>query len=154
LGYLQPRAIVFAIITGFSSIVSYYIAGIEKRLGEKLMLILMIGIQIILFSIMIFIIDWYWLMIIFLFLTIIRNLTRLLEDNYSNKLIPSSMRASVLSATSFLRNGLFGGWLIIWIYGVLIDDIGIGYVLLISSIILLISGFCMILLRKNKNTIN
>jgi len=92
-------------------------------------------------------------MIILLFLTIIRNLTRLLEDNYSNKLITSSMRASVLSATSFLRNGLFGGWLIIWIYGVLIDDIGIGYVLLISSIILLISGFCMIILRKNKNTI-
>jgi len=146
--------IIFAILTGFSSIASYYIADIEKRLGEKLMLFLIIGVQGTLFFVMIIIKDWFWILIILLFLTINRNFSWLLEENYRNKLIPSSMRAGVLSAASFLKNGLFGGWLIIWMFGLLIDSIGIRYVLLISALVVLIFGFSMILLRNNKKNID
>ncbi|MHA1647640.1 MAG: MFS transporter [Promethearchaeota archaeon] len=146
--------IIFAILTGFSSIASYYIADIEKRLGEKLMLFLIIGVQGTLFFVMIIIKDWYWILIILFFLTIHRNFSWLLEENYRNKLIPSSMRAGVLSAASFLKNGLFGGWLIIWMFGLLIDSIGIRYVLLISALVVLTFGFGMILLRKNKKNID
>ena len=117
------------------------------------MLFLIIGVQSTLFFVMIIVKDWFWLLIILFFLTINRNFSWLLEENYRNKLIPSSMRAGVLSAASFLKNGLFGGWLIIWIYGLLIDSVGIRYVLIISSLIILIFGFSMILLRKNKNNI-
>ncbi len=146
--------LLLALLTGFSSIASYHIAEIEKRLGEKVMLFLIIGVQGTLFLLMILVNNWVWILIILFFLTINRNFSWLLEENYRNKLIPSSMRAGVLSAASFLKNGLFGGWLIIWTYGLLIDSVGIRYVLLISSLILLIFGFSMILLRKNKNIIN
>jgi len=146
--------IIFALLTGFSSIASYYIAEIEKHLGEKVMLILIIGIQCTLFLVMIFVKDWFWLVIILFFLTINRNFSWLLEENYRNKLIPSSKRAGVLSAASFLKNGLFGGWLIIWIYGLLIDTVGIGYVLSLSAIIIFIFGFSFILLRKQRDSIN
>ncbi|QEE16939.1 MFS transporter [Promethearchaeum syntrophicum] len=143
--------IIFALLTGFSSLASYFISEIEQRLGEKVLLLLIIVIQSILFLFMIITKQWYWLLIILFLLTIIRNFSSLLEENYSNKLIPSSMRAGVLSAASFLRNGLFGGWLIIWMYGVLIDSIGIRYVLLISATLVLFFGLTMILLRKYKN---
>jgi len=146
--------IIFALLTGFSSIASYYIADIEKRLGEKVMLFLIIGVQGILFVAMIIVKYWFWVLIILFFLTINRNFSWLLEENYRNKLIPSSMRAGVLSAASFLKNGLFGGWLIIWIYGLFIDSIGIRYVLVISALVVFIFGFSMILLRKDKKSIN
>ncbi|MHA1475928.1 MAG: hypothetical protein ACTSQ5_12170 [Promethearchaeota archaeon] len=87
-------------------------------------------------------------------MTINRNFSWLLEENYRNKLIPSSMRAGVLSAASFLKNCLFGGWLIIWMYGLLIDFVGIRYVLFVSALIVLIFGFSMILFRKNKKNID
>jgi MFS family permease len=145
--------IIFALLTGFSSVASYFISEIEQRLGEKVLLLLIIVIQSILFLFMIITKHWYWLLIILFLLTIIGNFSSLLEENYSNKLIPSSMRAGVLSAASFLRNGLFGGWLIIWMYGLLIDSIGIRYVLMISAILILIFGLSMIFLRKNKKNI-
>ncbi|MHA1856253.1 MAG: MFS transporter [Promethearchaeota archaeon] len=140
--------IIFALLFGFSSISSYYIAEIEKRLGEKLILFLIIGFQSILFILMAMTKNWYSLIIFLFFLIIIRNFSNLLEENYRNKLIPSSMRASVLSASSFLKNGLFGGWIIIWVFGLLIELVGIKYVLLISAGVILFFGLNMILLRK------
>ncbi len=113
--------VIFGIIGGFSALASYFIEKIEKTIGRKGMLYGIVGIQVVLFLGIAWAKTWYLLAILLLFLDINRNVGYLLSDAYKNKLIPSEHRAAVLSADSFLHNGLFGGGLIILGGGLLID---------------------------------
>ncbi len=139
--------IVFGVLTGISGIASYYIGAIEKKVGEKKMLYTVILVQCFIYLLMAFISEWYWLAILLVFFTINRNFVGLLEDNYRNRHIPSKMRAGVLSAASFLKNGLFGGWALIWIYGVVLSRFGYAPVLLFSAGLLFIIGIGLLLTR-------
>jgi MFS family permease len=144
--------IIFAVISSVSAIVSYFIEKIEKTIGQKWMLYGIIGIQVMLFIAIAWVTQWYFLAILLLFFYINRNITWLLSDAYRNKLIPSEHRAAVLSAASFLNNGLFGGGLIILGVGWLIEKLGDVSILftVLAVFILIINGSLLIVRERQK----
>ncbi len=133
--------VIFGVIGGFCALASYFIEKVEKAVGQKWMLYGIVGIQVLVFIGIAWASTWYVLAIFLLVLDINRNFSWLLSDSYRNKLIPSEHRAAVLSAASFLNNGIFGGGLIILGVGFLIPR---GYFSILFSIlavlILIING--------------
>ncbi len=143
--------IIFAIISGVGAIASYFIDKIEKMIGEKWILYGIIGIQVILFVSIAWVQTWIGLGVILIIFNINRNFTWLLSDAYRNKLIPSEHRASILSAASFLNNGVFGGGIIIWFIGWLIDRVEISILFTILAICIFVINGSLLMLRKIQN---
>jgi len=135
---LLPRdfGFIFAIFTGLSAVASFYINKVEKKLGEKWSLYLIILVHGFIFFALAFFNFWIVLVIILIFFTINREFGWLIRESYTNKLIPSANRASILSAISFLYNGLFGGAVIIWLFGLSLDIIGGFFTLLLSGVLI------------------
>lgn len=146
--------VVFACLTLINAIFSYFVADIEKRLGERRSLYLLILVQGLLFFFMASFSSWIVLILLLVILTTNREYAWLLGENYSNKQIPSATRASVLSARSFLRNGLFGGAIIIWMFGVSLDLFGGRTTLTMSGFGVLLLGLFLIQMRYRKITNN
>ncbi|MFX1277804.1 MAG: MFS transporter [Promethearchaeota archaeon] len=141
--------IIFTIIVGISAFASYFVSKIEQKLGTTGSLYLIILFQGGLFFIIAFMNIWYLLVIFLILFSINTEFALLLEESYSNKLISSLERASVLSAISFLHNGLFGGAVIIWLFGLSIDMYG-GFSTMISSgALVLIVGLLLLQIRKS-----
>ena len=115
--------VIFGVIGGLCAVASYFIDRIENKVGQKWMLYGIIGIQSIMFILIGWLRSWIGIGVVLIIFNINRNFTWLVTETYENKLIPSKHRASILSAASFLRNGVFGGGIIIWIIGLLIDHV-------------------------------
>ncbi|MFX1514379.1 MAG: MFS transporter [Promethearchaeota archaeon] len=146
---LDPASfgIIFAIFAGVNSIASYKIDVIEKKLGEKKSLYLIILVQGILFFLLALANIWITLILFLIILTTNREFSLLLEKNYVNKHIPSVNRASILSAMSFLRNGILGGAIIIWSFGFSIDFFGSEPTLITSGLVVLLIGLLLLQIR-------
>ena len=143
--------ITFAVISGVCAIASYFIDKIEKIIGEKWMLYGIIGIQVAMFISIAWVRTWIGLGGILIIFNINRNFTWLLSDTYRNKLIPSEHRASILSAASFLNNGIFGGGIIIWLMGWLIDRVEISILFTIIALcVILINGSLLLVRERQK----
>ena len=94
-----------------------------------------------------------------MFFVINRDIAWLVTDNYTNQLIPSEHRATILSASSFLRNGLFGGAIILILIGGLIQmfEMNVSVIFfIIAGLILTINGSLLIVrdLRKKRGKIH
>lgn len=150
--HLNPAylGIVFAIFAGFNALISYYADDIEKRIGEKKSLYLIIIMQSLLFFAMAYINVLIALIIAIILFTMNREYLKLVCDNYQNKHIPSKNRASILSGISFLNNSLFGGAIIIWLFGLSIDIFGSFQTLIVSGVIVLVLGLILLQLRYSK----
>jgi len=144
--------IVFAVFAGVNALGSYFADDIENLLGEKASLYIIILVQVFLFGFMAFCGNWVVLVFLLVILTTTREFAWLLREYYSNQYIPSERRAGILSAISFLYNGLFGGALIIWLFGYSIDVLGGSKTLIISSLCVLIIGIGLLQLRYSKFT--
>lgn len=150
--------LIFACIGGVSAVVSYFIDKIEKSIGKKWILYMVVGGQTILFIALALAAQWYVLTTVLVFFNINRNITWLLTDNYQNKLIPSEHRASILSASSFLRNGLFGGLVILillgWAFKQFETNVTIIF-FIIAGLVLLTNGSLLIIrdLREKRGKI-
>lgn len=138
--------LLFAGYAAMISLFSLYVDKIERMFKQKSLLLLIILIQILCYVSMAFVQSWELLIFIILVLRLNRNLVNLLSNNYTNQLIPSEIRASVLSAASFLRNSIFGGSLVIFTYGIVLDKWGEELTLLGSAFILALFGFVMIII--------
>lgn len=118
-----------------------------RNQGKKWIFYIVVGVQAGLFMGLALASQWYVLTIILVFFNINRNITWLLTDNYQNKLIPSEHRATILSASSFLRNGVFGGAIILilmdWLIELLEMNVSILF-FIIAGLILLINGSLLI----------
>lgn len=143
--------IVFAVFAGFNAFGSYYAHRIEKFLGEKKSMYTIIIAEAILFILMAIISLPIALIVCLVFLTTNREFAGLVEDHYSNRHIPSKNRASILSAASFLNNGLFGGGLMIWLFGLSIDKLGGKITLISAGLIVFILGIFMLQMKYRKN---
>lgn len=151
-------SIIFACIGGLSALVSYFIDKIEKLIGKRKILYLFVGIQAMLFLGLGLASQWYMLTIILVFFAINRDMTWLVTDSYQNKMIPSEHRAAILSASSFLRNGLFGGGVILFLVGLFFEIAGSNRSLLffiIAGLVILINGSLLIVrdLREKRKKI-
>ncbi|TFG18487.1 MAG: MFS transporter [Promethearchaeota archaeon] len=150
--------LIFACIGGVSAVVSYFIDKIEKSIGKKWILYMVVGGQTILFIALALAAQWYVLTTVLVFFNINRNITWLLTDNYQNKLIPSEHRASILSASSFLRNGLFGGLVMLillgWAFKQFETNVTIIF-FIIAGLVLLTNGSLLIIrdLREKRGKI-
>ncbi len=144
--------IVFAVFAGVNALGSYFVDDIENLLGEKGSLYIIILVQVFLFGFMAFCGNWVVLVFLLIILTTTREFSWLLREYYSNQYIPSERRAGILSAISFLYNGLFGGALIIWLFGYSIDVLGGSKTLIISSLCVLVVGIGLLQLRYSKFT--
>jgi len=152
-------SLIFACIGGLSAFVSYFIDKIEKTIGKKWIFYLIVGVQTILFIGLALTSQWYVRTIILAFFSINRNITWLLTDSYENQLIPSEHRAAILSASSFLRNGLFGGAIILILIGGLIQmfEMNVSVIFfIIAGLILIINGSLLIVrdLRQKRGKIH
>ena len=137
---------VFAVFSIVQAITSYYVDEIEKKLGYTGSLYAIVVSNTVIFLLLAYVGSWETLMIVLVFSTVSRNFLWLVEETYKNQVIPSENRASVLSAISFLNNGLFGGALIIWGYGWAIDNLSTHSTFLLSGALICILGFS--ILRK------
>ena len=90
---------------------------------------------------------WITLILFLIILTTNREFSLLLENNYVNKHIPSVNRASILSAMSFLHNGILGGAVIIWLFGFSIDFFGSEPTLITSGLVVLLIGLLLLQIR-------
>lgn len=142
--------VVFSIFAGFNALISYYADDIEKKIGEKRSLYLIIIIEALLFFAMAYINILIALIIAIIVFTMNREYLELVSDNYQNKHIPSKNRASILSGISFLNNSLFGGAILIWLFGLSIDTLGNFQTLIISGSIVLIFGLILLQIRYSK----
>ncbi len=140
--------LIFSLLIGCAVISSYYSDSIESKLGEMRSIYGLIIIQSIVFLLMAFIDNWIGLILLLIVFSSIREFGFLLYDNYFNKYVPSENRASILSARSVLYNGLFGGGILIWLFGASIDSFGSKTTLVISGIIILIVGLILLQIRN------
>lgn len=131
---------VFAVFSIVKAITNYYVDEIEKRFGYTGSLYAIIISNTVIFLLLAYVGSWKTLMIVLVLSTVSRNFLWLVEETYKNQVIPSENRASILSAISFLNNGLFGGALIIWGYGWAIDNLSSHSTFLLSSAIICILG--------------
>jgi MFS family permease len=142
--------IIFAVCAGANAFASYYVDDIEKRLGEKRSLYIIILIEAIVFGVMASCKSGIALIFLLIIFTTNRKFAELLEEYYKNKLIPSAQRAGILSAGSVLYNGLFGGGVIIWLFGGSLDVLGGGKTLIISSLSVFAVGIALLQVRYSR----
>lgn len=149
---LPPSAlgIVFAALAGVNALASYYVDALEKALGERgsLYVIILIGVGTL--AAMAFCRNWVFLVLSLAVFTTSRKFANLLSSYYENRLIPSENRAGILSAASFLYNGLFGGVFLIWLFGFSVDVLGGRATLLISSLCVAVIGLLLLQLRYSQ----
>jgi MFS family permease len=142
--------VIFGVIGGFCALVSYFVEKIERRIGQKWMLYSIVGGQIIIFLGIAWSRTWYLLAIFLLALEINRNVSWLLSDSYRNKLIPSEHRAAILSAASFLNNGIFGGGLIILGIGWLIPRVNFSLLFTILAVLIFFINGSLLIVRDTR----
>jgi MFS family permease len=142
--------VIFGVIGGFCAIASYFVEKIEKLIGQKWLLYGIVGFQIIIFLGIAWATTWYMLAIFLLALEINRNISWLLSDNYQNKLIPSEHRAAILSAASFLNNGVFGGGIIILAIGWLIPRVNFSILFTILAILIFFINGSLLIVRDTR----
>ena len=141
---------VFAIIGTVCALASYFIEKIAKKLGQGWIFFLIIGIQVISFLVIAWVPNWYVLGSILIIFNVNRNVAWILSDVYRNKIIPSEHRATILSAASFLNNGLFGGGFIILIMGWLIDNVQTSILFTIVAFLILIINGSLLIVWKDR----
>ncbi len=142
--------LVFAGFAGVNAVASYYVDDIEKRLGEKRSLYTIILVEAAVFLFMGYCGSKIGLVLLLVIFTTNRKFGDLLGEYYRNRYIPSAQRASILSAASLLYNGLFGGAVIIWLFGFFIDTLGGSRTLLLSSVSVLVAGLGLLQLRYSR----
>lgn len=142
--------VIFAVFAGVNALASYYVDDIEKMLGEKKSLYVIIFVEVVLFAVMAYCNSGILLIFLLIVFTTNRKFAHLLEDYYKNRYIPSAKRASILSAVSVLYNGVFGGFLIIWLFGLSVDVLGGSRTLIVCSFSVLISGLVLLQVRYSK----
>lgn len=142
--------IIFAVFAGVNAAASYFADDVEKMLGEKRSLYFIISIESVLFAAMIFCRSGVLLITLLIVFTTNRRFSDLLRDYYQNRYIPSANRASILSAVSFLYNGVFGSFLVIWLFGFSLDVLGSSATLGICSLLVLVIGMGLLQLRYSK----
>ncbi|MFW9995227.1 MAG: MFS transporter [Candidatus Odinarchaeota archaeon] len=149
---LNPAVLgaIFAFLALVNAVFSYFVADIEKKLGEKRSYYSIILVQGVLFFLLACFDLWVALVLLLAILVMNREYSGLLEETYSNRQIPSATRASVLSAMSFLRNGLFGGAVIIWLFGLSLDIFGGKTTLIMTGTGVLVTGLFLIHIRAIK----
>jgi MFS family permease len=145
--------IIFAVYAGVNALASYFVDDLEKRLGEKRSLYVIILVEACVFIFMAFCQSGLVLVLILVLFTTNRKFAELLNEYYRNRLIPSRNRAGILSALSLLYNGLFGGAAVIWLFGFSIDILGGGRTLVISGFCILVMGLYLLQVRYSKSVI-
>lgn len=139
--------VIFSLLAGVNALASYYVDEIEEMLGEKKSLYVIVLVEAVIFGVMAYCRRGMLLIVLLIVFTTNRKFADLLEDYYKNRYIPSVNRASVLSAVSFLYNGLFGGFFIIWLFGVSVDGLGGSTTLVLCGLCVLVSGIFLLQLR-------
>lgn len=140
--------LVFASFQGIAAVSSKYAHQLEKKLGQKYSLIMLIFL----------VSGGYFLMSNFIFLfsfsfsflhQFVRGFKKVIIDDYLNKLTTSGMRATVLSVESFVGRLLYAA--IIPIIGWIADIYSLVQAMTVLAFTTLISGILiLILLRRNK----
>ncbi|MFW9914126.1 MAG: MFS transporter [Candidatus Thorarchaeota archaeon] len=143
--------VIFAVLAGVTAIASYYVDSLEKKLGPNKSWYAMILVQSGLFFLMAAAQSWLLLVFFWLLFTTSREFGLLVNEYYMNQNIPSANRASILSAGSFLRNGLFGGGLIIWLFGVSVDNMGGEGTLFLAGVAVLVIGLVFLQIRPRRS---
>jgi hypothetical protein len=103
------------------------------------------------FVILAFTTNWLVIALSFLMLHVSFGYYVLISDAKQNQFIPSENRASILSAKSFLHNGLFGSGLIIWLFGLSLDKLTPKVTLLLSAGIVFVGGCCLLFWAYRSN---
>lgn len=146
---LPPSAlgIVFAALAGVNALASYYVDALEKRLGEKgsLYVIVLVGSGTL--AALASCRSWGFLVLSLAVFTTNRKFASLLSNYYENRLIPSENRAGILSAASLLYNGVLGGAVLIWLFGLSVDVLGGRATLLGTSLCVVVVGLLLLQLR-------
>jgi MFS family permease len=143
--------VIFAVLAGVTAIASYYVDALEKKLGQTKSWYAIILVQSGLFFLMAAAQSWLLLVFFWLLFTTSREFALLINEHYMNQNIPSANRASILSAGSFLRNSLFGGGLIIWMFGFSIDHLGGEGSLFIVGVAVLVIGLVFLQLTPSRS---
>lgn len=151
---IAALGVLFAVFAGATAIVSYYADIIEKKLGEKKSLYVLIIIQTIILLFIAYVNSIAALVFALICFKMTREYGLLLSSHYENKHIPSRQRASILSAGSFLRNSIFGGAIIIWLFGVSVDKLGGQMTLTIAAGLLLLIGLVLLCIRYASDATN
>ncbi|KYK31704.1 MAG: hypothetical protein AYK18_05955 [Theionarchaea archaeon DG-70] len=139
--------IIFAVCAGVNAVGSYYVDNVEKMLGEKRSLYVIIVVEVVVFGVMAYCSNGFGLIFLLIIFSTNRRFAWLLREYYSNRHIPSEKRAGILSGISFLYNGLFGGAVVIWLFGFSVDILGGRTTLVISSLFVLAMGFFLLQMR-------
>lgn len=145
--------IILGVCAGVNAVASYYVDAIEKMLGEKRSLHVIILVEAIVFAAMAYCNSGLALLFLLIIFTTNRKFAWLLEEYYKNRYIPSAHRAGILSAASLLYNGLFGGAVIIWLFGFSLDILGGSKTLILSSLSILLVGLFLLHMRYSKKGI-
>ena len=142
--------IIFTVFAGANAAASYFVDDIEKKLGEKRSLYTVVVIEAVVFLFMAFWDTRIGLILLLVIFTTNRRFQELLAEYHKNRYIPSAYRAGILSALSVLYNGLFGGAVIIWLFGFSIDVLGGSTTLVISGLSVLVAGLFLLQVRYSK----
>ncbi|QEN05926.1 MFS transporter [Thiospirochaeta perfilievii] len=137
----------FQIVAGFSSKLAY---KIEQKLGQKyslIMLTLLIGGSYLLMSNLIFLFSFTFCYI----QQFVRGFKNAAVTDYINQLTTSSMRATVLSAESFIGRLIYA--VIIPVIGWTADIYNIQQALTIMGVTTLISGSVILIILRKKSVI-
>jgi MFS family permease len=141
----------FAGIQIVSAIVAALADKIHKILTFNISTVLIFPLHAIMFVILAFATNWLTIALCFLILQVSFMYYGLISDNKQNQFIPSENRASILSAKSFLHNGLFGGGVIIWVFGLSLDKLTPKVTLILSAGIVFVGGCCLLFWAYRSN---
>lgn len=134
-------AIIF-IIRSVVSLISY---KIEKKIGEKISLYLIIVLQSILFFLMGYF-NALWLIIFVILIYSLWSYQEVILENYLHKHMNSKQRATLYSINSFFKSLIMIGAFII--FGYIIDSTSIRFSMYVLSLSSLILGLIILLSRK------
>ena len=134
----------FLLLGAFGALIVHKVVQV---LGERVNFYGAIISQGLIFIFMAVITSWWGIAILVGLLVMNREMGSLAIENYENRYIKSSQRASVLSAMSSMRNSIFGGPVIIWFFGWLFDRTLFSSIMVGSGSIMLLIGFILILIK-------
>ncbi len=134
----------FALFYLLSGFVAFNISRIESLLKEKLSLLSLIIFQVIALGAMSYFKN-YWVVIVVPLIFMTWTFGGIVIENYIQRRVPSSERATILSIQSMILNGFLS--IIYYLLGLLTDYTSIRYVFGLNAIIVLVIGVLMIIYR-------
>ncbi len=140
--------IIFASFQIVAAVSSKYAHKIEKKLGAKISLIILVPIIFLGYLLMSKIVFWFSFIFIFMF-QFVRGFSEPVFSDYVNKLAPSNIRATVLSVQSLVEKLLYA--VLIPFIGWIADVYSLLQALTLAGVLTLVFGVIILfILRKDK----